>query len=141
MNLLRKGSLTLFVVQMTFCSFGQTTTQQLTPEEISNRVSYVHGADFVFSNPTLVSAFGKVMTDRIEYRTAEQAESQKYPLLSSVPLMAKVNPGIQGADFSNFNVNTFNPLVYNLEFFSNKTQVFRIDNTSYVMIINPITTN
>lgn len=141
MNLLRKGTLTLFVAQMTFCSFGQTTTQQLSPEEISNRVAYVHGNDFIISNPTLVTAFGKVMTDRIEYRAAEQAESEKYPLLSSIPLMAKVNPTIQGADFANFNVNTFNPLVYNLDFFSNQTQVFRIDNTSYIMVIHPNTRN
>lgn len=140
MNLLRKGSLTLLVIQMTFSSFGQIPTQQLTSEEISNRVAYVHGNDFVINNPTLVAAFGKVMTDRIEYRTAEQAESEKYPLLSSFPLMTKVNPTIQ-VDFANFNVNTFNPLVYNLEFFSNQTQVFRIDNTSYIMVIHPNTRN
>lgn len=141
MNLLRKGSLTLLVIYMTFSSYGQTTTQQLTPEEISNRVAYVHGNDFVTNNPTLVTAFGKLMTDRIEFRAVEQAESGKYPFLSSFPLMAKVNPTIQGADFANFNVNTFNPLVYNLDFFSNQTQVFRVDNTSYIMVIHPNTRN
>jgi len=141
MNLLRKGSLTLLVIYMTFSSFGQTTTQQLTPEEISNRVAYVHGNDFVTNNPTLVTAFGTVMTDRIEYRAVEQAESGKYPFLSSFPLMSKVNPTIHGADFENFNVNTFNPLVYNLDFFSNQTQVFRVDNTSYIMVIHPNTRN
>nr|WP_294860697.1 hypothetical protein [uncultured Fluviicola sp.] len=141
MNSLRKGALTLLVLQLTFMSCGQTTTQQLPPEEISNRVAYVHGNDFVLNNPTLVVAFGKVMTDRIEYRVAEQAESEKYPLLSSFPLMTKVNPTIQGANFANFDVNTFNPLVYNLDFFSNRTQVFRIDNTSYIMVLHPNTRN
>lgn len=141
MNLLRKGSLTLLVVQMTFWSFGQTTSQQLTSDEIALRVAYVYGSDFVMNNPTLVTAFGKVMTDRIDYQVAEQEENEKYPLLSSFPLMAKNNPAIQGADFSSFDVNAFNPLVYHIDFFSDKTQAFRIDNTSYIMIVHPIARN
>lgn len=139
--LLRKGSLTLFVVQMSFWSFGQTVTQQLNQEEIANRIAYVHGNDFVINNPTLVTALGKVMTDRIQYQVTPQDENEKYPLLSSMPLLSKVNTTIHGADFQNFDLNTFNPLVYNLEFFSDKTQVFRIDNTGYIMIIQPIQRN
>ncbi|WP_343747489.1 hypothetical protein [Fluviicola sp.] len=136
--LLRKGSLALFAVQMSFWSFGQTVSQQLNPEEIANRIAYVHGSDFVTNNPTLVTALGKVMTDRIEYQLAPPDENEKYPLLSSMPLLTKMNPGVHGADFQNFDLNTFNPLVYNLEFFSDKTQVFRIDNTNYIMIVKPI---
>lgn len=139
--LLRKGTLTLFVVQMSLCSFGQTVTQQLNQEEIAVRVAYVHGNDFVSNNPTLVTALGKLMTDRIEYRVTPPDESEKYPLLSSMPLLSKVNPAIHGADFQNFDLNTFNPLVYNLEFFSDKPQIFRIDNTSYIMIVKPIQRN
>lgn len=139
--LLRRGTLALFVVQMNFWSFGQNITQQLTQEEIANRVAYVHGSDFVMNNPTLVTALGKLMTDRIEYRVTSQDQNEKYPLLSSMPLASKTNAAIQGANFQNFNVNTFNPLVYNLEFFSDKTQVFRIDNTDYILIVKPIQRN
>ncbi len=139
--LLLKGALTLMLVKMSFVSFGQTVSQQLNSEEIANRVAYVHGNDFVLNNPTLVTAFGDVMMNRIEYSTSPQSLDEKYPLLSSFPLMAKANPVIQGADFANFNLNTFNPLVYDLEFFSDKTQVMRIDNTNYIMVIKPIIRN
>lgn len=142
MNLiLRKGALSIFLLQMGLWSFGQTTTTPLTPEEIANRIAYVHGNDFVLNNPTLVTALGKVMTDRIEYQTVLLDPVEKYTLLSSMPLLSKVNPTIQGADFSNFNLNSFNPLVYNLDFFSDRTQVFRIDNTNYIMVIKPIIRN
>jgi hypothetical protein len=139
--LLLKGALTLMLVKMSFLSFGQTVSQQLNSEEITNRVAYVHGNDYVINNPTLVSAFGDVMMNRIEYQVSPLGQTEKYPLLSSMPLMDKVNQTIQGANFSNFDVNTFNPLVYNLEFFSDKTQVMRIDNTNYIMVIKPIIRN
>ncbi len=136
-----KGALALILMQVSSFSQGQTATQQLTAEEIANRVAYVHGNDFVLNNPTLVTALGKVMTDRIEYRTLEQDQTEKYPMLSSMPLLSKVNPTIQGADFANFNLEAFNPLVYNLDFFSDKTVVYHIDNTNYIMVVKPITRN
>lgn len=140
-SLLLKGTFTLMLVKMSFLSFGQTISQQLNSEEIANRVAYVHGNDFVLNNPTLVTALGEVMRHRIVYSISVQTQDEKYPLLSSFPLMAKANPAIQGADFANFNLGTFNPLVYNLEFFSDKIQVMRIDNTNYIMVINPIVRN
>lgn len=139
--LLLKGSLTLILLQLCFLSQAQTVTQQLTTEEISNRVAYVHGNDFVLNYPDLVTVYGKVMTERIEYHTMVQESNEKYPLLSSMPLMAKVNLTIQGADFANFHLDSFNPMAYDLEFFSDKTQVIRIDNTNYLMVVKPIIRN
>lgn len=135
--LLLRVSLTLLVAQMSCLSFGQTITQQLNPEEISNRISQVFGNDFVLNNPTLVTAFGEVMTQRIEYRMVEQNPDEKYVLLSSFLLNTKVNQALQGVNPESFNVNTFNPLAYLIEFFSNKAQMIRIDNTDYVMVIHP----
>lgn len=136
-----KGALALILLQFSSFSQGQTVTQQLTAEEIANRVAYVHGNDFVSNNPTLVTALGKVMTDRIEYRAVEQDQTEKYTMLSTMPLLSKANPTIQGADFANFNLEAFNPLVYNLDFFSDKTSIYRIDNTNYIMVVKPITRN
>lgn len=140
-KLLLKGSLALLFMQFCQLSNGQTITQQLTPEQIASRVAYVHGSNYVTSNPTLVSAWGKVMTDRIEYQFVAPDDNEKYPLLSSMALMTKANPAVQGADFANFDVNTFNPLTYNLDFFSDRTFVYRIDGTNYIMVVKPITRN
>ncbi|WP_300667058.1 hypothetical protein [Fluviicola sp.] len=136
--LLLRVSLTLLVAQASFPSFGQSVTQQLNPEEIANRISYVYGHEFVLNNPTLVAAYGDVMTHRIEYRVIGQTPDEKYPLLSTFPLYTKVNETIQGVNAENFDVNAFNPLVYMIEFFSDKAQLIRIDNTNYVMVIHPI---
>ena len=135
--LLLRVSLTLLVAQASFLSFGQSVTQQLNPEEIANRISYVYGHEFVLNNPTLVTAYGEVMTHRIEYRMSQQTPDEKYPLLSTFPLYTKVNQAVQGVNAENFNVNAFNPLVYMIEFFSDKAQLIRIDNTDYLMVIHP----
>jgi len=134
------------VALFTFLSFSvqgysQSNFQHLSDAEIANRIAYVRGNDFVLNNPTLVTAFGQVMTERVEYQVSNQGQYEKYPLLSTFPLMNKVNAAVQGADFSNFNLNAFNPLAYNLDFFSDKTQVIRIDNTNYIMVIHPIKRN
>lgn len=140
MKLLLKGSLTLFLIQFCFLSYGQTVTQQLSPEQIEDRLTYVYGADFLNQNQELIRAYGTVINDRIEYVTTPATAGEKYPLLSTVPLMTKLNPTIQGANFANFNVNEFNPLAYNIEYFSDKPLVYRIDNTNYIMVIKPIIT-
>jgi hypothetical protein len=130
----------LFLIHFSFLSQGQTITQQLTPEEISNRLVYVYGNDFLSQNPELITTYGQVMNQYIEYMAVPLTNNEKYPLLSSVPLMTKNNPGIHGADLSNFNPNTFNPMVYQIDFFSYKTQVYRI-NTNYIMVVRPIKRN
>jgi hypothetical protein len=132
-----RGALTLILLQFWTFSFGQTITQQLTPEQIASRVAYVYGNDFVLSYPALVTAYGKLMTNRIEYQISDQDENEKYPLLSSFSLITKNNPGVSPVDPATFSVETFNPLTYDFGFFSDKTLVVRIDGTNYLMIVKP----
>lgn len=140
-KLLLKGSLALLLLQLCFSSYAQTLAQPLVTEDIINRIAFVYGNEFVTNNPTLVTAYGEMMVNRIEYRSAPQDANEKYPLLSSYPVYNKVNASIQGADFGNFDIQQFNPLMYNLEFFANLTQIIRIDGTDYLMIIHPVKRN
>lgn len=134
--LLLRVSLTLLVAEMSCLSFGQTVTQQLNPEQIADRVSTVYGNDFVFNNPTLVTSFGKLLTQRIEYRVAPQTPDEKHPLLSSFPLMNKHNQDITPVNSETFSLEQFNPLTYNFGFFNDRTVIIRIDGTDYLMIVN-----
>lgn len=136
-SLLLKGALSLLLLQPFSWSYGQTITQQLTNQEISNRVAYVFGADFVLNYPTLVAVYGKLMTDRIEYQTLVQNQDEKYPLLSSFSLITKNNPGITPVNPATFSLESFNPLTYDFGFFRNTTLVIRIDGTDYLMIVKP----
>jgi len=132
-----KGTLALILVQFSSFSQGQTVTQQLTAEEIANRVAYVYGSDFVLNYPALVTVYGKLMTDRIEYQTTVQDQNEKFPLLSSFSLITKNNPGITPVNPVTFSLETFNPLIYDFGFFRDKTLVVRIDGTNYLMIVKP----
>lgn len=141
MKLLLRGSLTLILLQLFSFSYGQTETQQLTVEQVTNRLDNVYGSDFLLQNPELPAVYAKIINERIDYIVTEVTTDEKYPLLSSVPLMTKLNPEIQGANFSNFNLSEFNPLAYYIDYFSDRTQVYRIDNTDYIMVIKPVTRN
>ncbi len=141
MKLLQRGALVLVLLQLCFISQAQTVTQQLTDEEVANRLNYVYGNDFILQNQELITAYGQVMNNRIEYVVTPHTTDEKFPLLSTVPLLTKLNPMVQGANFAAFNVDEFNPLVYNMEYFSDRTLVYRIDNTDYLMVVKSIRTN
>ena len=88
-------ALALILLQFSTFSYGQTITQQLTPEQIASRVAFVYGNDFVSSYPALVTTYGKLMTDRIEYQFSVQDDTEKFPLLSSFSLITKNNPAVE----------------------------------------------
>jgi hypothetical protein len=132
-----KGALALILLQFSTFSYGQTTTQQLTSEQIASRVAYVYGNDFVLNYPALVTTYGKLMTDRIEYQFSVQDDTEKFPLLSSFSLITKNNPEVAPVNSETFSLETFNPLTYDFGFFRDKTLVVRIDGTNYLMIVKP----
>ncbi len=124
-----------------FQGYSQTTSLQLSDAEILNRVTSVYGNDFLTQNPSLIISLGELLNDRITFVQTSPGVDEKFPALSSFPLMNKLNPTLQGADLENFDLETFNPLAYKFEFFYDKVQVMRIDNTNYIMIVDPITQN
>lgn len=130
-------ALALILLQFSTFSYGQTITQQLTPEQIASRVAFVYGNDFVSSYPALVTTYGKLMTDRIEYQFSVQDDTEKFPLLSSFSLITKNNPAVAPVNPETFSLETFNPLTYDFGFFRDRTLVVRIDGTNYLMIVKP----
>ena len=62
-------------------------------------------------------------------------ESDKHTKLSTVALFNKYNSSIT-RDVT-YNANTFNALKYDLKFSSKNTEVYRIDNTDFLIVIQP----
>lgn len=60
----------------------------------------------------------------------------QFPLLSSVGLKNKCNYELK-TDQENFNQENFNPLKYFFDFEKSYTQIFQIENTDVLVIINP----
>lgn len=124
-----------FLCIITFRSNGQVTLN-LSTAQIEAYVGEIYGESFVNSNPTLVVSLGKLLNNRIEFRQEGQNENEKYPLLSAYALNNKNNATISG--FTGlFNISTFNPLRYGFDFFSDKTQIIRIDGSDLLMIVHP----
>ena len=53
-------------------------------------------------------------------------------MLSEVTIFNKYNTQLSRKRFDKDN---FNPLSYNFDFFSNSTQIYRVDNTDYYIVI------
>lgn len=120
-------------------SLGQLQDQTITPEshDYSTKIAFVYGSQFLEHNPDLVDALVILLRDRIAYQFEVAAPDEKFPKLSSFPLMNKVNPSIHAPNPAAFDVTTFNPLIYDWNFFFDRIQVFRIDGTDYLMIVQP----
>lgn len=109
-----------------------------TPKQIKRHINEVfihHANELVYQNPTRYSAIQSFFQ---RYFILEKAPvtDEKIPSLSEIPLNNKYNSILQRE--SVFNALEFNPLKYQLDFFSNTKKMYRIDNTNFVIIILPV---
>lgn len=138
MNSLQKTVLIALFISLFFSGYSQSATSSgVEIVKDHSALIDVFGQEWVDHNPTLVLAFENCRQNRISFVNETLTDFDKYPRLSSFPLMTKKNPNVTGVDFSNFNPVTFNPFTYNIEFFSSALQAIRIDGTEWVMIILP----
>jgi hypothetical protein len=103
-------------------------------------ITSVYGDVWVANNQDAVAALEDCFTNRMKYLIEPLTSDDKYPLLSSFPLMNRYNPTIVAIDYSQFDPATFKPVIYNLPFFSDRKQVIRVDGTNYIIVIDPIVT-
>ncbi len=130
-----------FILFSTFPLLGlsQTAhTESILVKEPQTMLVSVFGTEWVSSNPAMVAALKDCQDNRITFKTETLTSSDKYPLLSSFPLMTKFNPNVSAANFAQFDPETFNPFTYNIEYLSDKTQVIRIDGTNWLMVVQPV---
>lgn len=109
-------------------SFGQ---------QIDPKISEVYGnkTEEIFQNdPDRLKALTDLLNNRIKIVESPINDNEKYIKLSSIPLLNKYNSSLERDVV--FDANTFNPLKYALNFFSTKPEVYRIDNTDYIIVIS-----
>ena len=90
---------------------------------------------YVLSNPQRIKDFKHLLRNRLIIKKMPQLnkESDKFTLLSSIPLFNNYNTNLVRDE--SFDINTFNPLKYNLEFFRIGSIIYKIDNTDYFIVI------
>lgn len=74
--------------------------------------------------------------NRVEVLHRPDLAGKKFKLLSGIPLQDKYNPGLL-RDLV-YDPATFNPLKYQLPMASKNKEVYRFDQTDYLLIIHPV---
>ena len=100
----------------------------------SQELSFIENA---FDDETLkrinkIKALEKYVKDILRNRV--QILNKKYQINENLPKLSSVRSSITT---KKFNKNNFNPLLYNFDFDSQKTQIYRVDGTDLVINIIP----
>jgi len=107
--------------------------------QVDNFINEVYGDQaqkLVFSNQQRYQTLKKLIVDRMQIVKQADLQGKNYTKLSEVGMLTMYNKNLKHDSF--FNKSTFNPLKYNLEFFDiSGIRVYRIDNTEYLLIIQP----
>jgi hypothetical protein len=110
---------------------------QVKAQQINEKIQEVYGAfaqQEVYNNPTRLSYITDVIVNRVKI-VESPVTNDKYPKLSSIPLLNKYNSALTYDAV--FNPDAFNPIKYNFNFYTNANMVYRVDNTNYIIIIEP----
>jgi len=94
--------------------------------------------ELVFSSKSKSNSLHKInrlFNERLEIKNNLNYTNDDVVLLSTVPLFDKYNKKL--VVDTTYNSETFNPLKYKLKFKENKTMIYRIDATDYLIFIHP----
>ena len=90
--------------------------------------------DQILERPVRVKDIKDILRNRVDIYHENIKDVSTIPLLSNVPIFNIYNHKLNRPVF---NRNNFNPLLYNFNFFSKTKQIYRVDNTNYLIVIKP----
>ena len=92
---------------------------------------YQEEYNLISENPERLRFIKNLLRNRVDVRVLNDFPKQ-VKLLSEVPLFNKYNAKLKRKMFDK---DDFNLLSYNFDFYSKTTQIYRVDNTNYYIII------
>ncbi|MFN4234142.1 MAG: hypothetical protein ACK4IK_04990 [Bacteroidia bacterium] len=107
-------------------------------QSIDDKIIEVYGdlnGSFFKGNKSLYESFENLLSKRIKIEEMPYRNDEKFIKISSLQILNKYNSNLKHEKFES--IEKFNPLKYNMEFFSNSMKVYRIDDTNFILIINP----
>ena len=140
---------------LVFSSFGALTAQNNIKTQTDWITHYPDNINLPFTNSELAKlkmAYGDELENQILDRPVRVKDikdilrnrviifQENIKVLSKIPLLSQVPIfNIYNNKFSRpvFNGNDFNPLLYNFNFFSKTKQIYRVDNTNFLIVIKP----
>lgn len=130
----------IFYPLLTLLFFVFTNINNSMAQQTNAKIQEVYGdkiQEITQNDPERIKILTDALENRIKIMESPIVGEDKYIKLSTVPLLNKYNPGLK-RDLV-FNPDNFNPLKYNLNFFSSKAEVYRVDNTDYLIVVIPQT--
>ncbi|EDP95373.1 hypothetical protein U8527_16955 [Kordia algicida OT-1] len=130
------------IIALCFCitsTFAQNTKEapKVNPNQVDNFIKEVYQDQanaIVFSDPIRYKGFKDLLLNRISFYRLNYKLGEDFVNLSTVPLFRTYNKNIVRNNM--FNINKFNPLKYDINFFSNELIRYRI-NQQYILVITP----
>lgn len=122
----------LFIIFIALCQVN------LSAQSLDQKIQEVYlgkTAEFTAQNPDWLKCITDLVENRIKIVKMTISSSDKYIKLSQVSLLNKYNPLLQRDVV--FDQSTFNPLKYDFITSAKTTMIYRIDNTDFVIVIEP----
>ena len=116
--------------------FPENVDKPLTKKEkiMIKEVYQSKAKEIVFSKQDYLKDIKHLLRNRITIYIDNNVKTQKKcKLLSEVPLLNTYNKNLKRD--TKFDISTFNPLKYQLDFFARGTYLYRIDGTNYFIQI------
>jgi hypothetical protein len=124
----------LFFLTLTFSVFINLNT--VIGQQVNSKIQEVYGdktQEIAQNDPERIKVLNDLLDNRIKIIESPIVGEDKYTKLSSVPLLNKYNANLK-RDLT-FDPANFNPLKYSMNFFTSEVQIYRVDNTDYLIVI------
>ena len=129
-------ALTYFTLTIPVCA------QQAQVEPVNPKIIEVFAdktQELVVNNPDRLALYNDFLENRVKVIESPKSGDDKYPKLSTVALLNKYNPSLTREVV--FDPNNFNALKYSLDILPKSPMIYRVDNTDYLIVIQPQTLN
>ena len=120
----------LFVV---FTNIHNSIAQQINP-----KIQEVFGdktQELVINDPERLAILTDLIENRVKIIESEVTSKEKYTNLSEAALVIKYNANLNRDEV--FDPLNFNPLKYDLNILPKTPAIYRVDNTNYLIVIQP----
>ena len=131
------------IIALTYFTLSSSVyAQQAQVEPVNPKIIEVFAdktQELILDNPDRLALYNDFLENRVKVIGSQKSGDDKFIKLSSVSLMNKYNATLT-RDLV-FDPNNFNPLKYALDILPKTTMIYRVDNTNYLIVIQPQTLN
>lgn len=130
----------LFCFFLTFALVALANLSDANAQQVNAKIQEVLSdktEEVLANDPARLAFYNDIIEKRTKVMEVPIHEKEVYVKLSTIPLLNKYNPNLSRDVV--FDPLNFNPLKYSFSFSSTKTEIYRVDNTDYLIIIKPQT--